>query len=128
MTATHLPQGLLMAFGERLTKLRKQRALTQQALADKAGMHVVQIRRYETDASQPSLEAIRKLATALSVSADALVFDEDERGPADDNLKLQFEAVAQLSPDERKTIQTVIDGILLMHDAKRYTQRDQQAN
>lgn len=117
-----------MAFGERLTKLRKQRALTQQALADKASMHVVQIRRYETDASQPSLEAIRKLATSLSVSADALVFDEDERGPADDNLKLQFEAVAQLSPDERKTIQTVIDGILLMHDAKRYTQRDQPAS
>jgi len=57
-----------------------------------------------------------------------LVFDEDERGPADDNLKLQFEAVAQLSPDERKTIQTVIDGILLMHDAKRYTQRDQPAS
>lgn len=50
--------------------------------------------------------------------------DEDERDPADDKLKLQFEAGAQLSPDERKTIQTVIDGILLMHDAKRYTQSD----
>ena len=125
MATTYLPEGLLMGFGERLIKLRKQRALTQQALADKASMHVVQIRRYETDASQPSLEAIRKLATSLSVSSDALVFDEDERAPTDESLKLQFEAVALLPAEERKTIQTMIDGILLMHDVKRYTLRDQ---
>ena len=128
MIATYLPKGLLMGFGERLIKLRKERGLTQQALADKATMNVVQIRRYETDVSQPSLEAIRKLATTLSVSADVLVFDADERGPTDSNLKLQFEAVSQLSPEERGAVQLLIDGILLMHDAKRYTQKDQSVS
>ena len=49
-----------MNFAERLLKLRKSKDLTQQALADQAGLHVVQVRRYETQASQPSLEAIRK--------------------------------------------------------------------
>ena len=45
-----------------------------------------------------TLDAIRKLAVALSVSADMLLFEKDERGP-DEDLKLQFEAVSRL--DER---------------------------
>lgn len=52
-----------------------------------SGVHVAQIRRYEGGDSQPTLEVIRKLAIALSVSADMLVFDKEERGPNDD-LKL----------------------------------------
>jgi len=78
-----LPDLLMTEFAERLLKLRKDKGLTQQALADLAGLHVVQVSRYETNASQPSLEAIQKLAIALSVSADALLLDEDERGPSD---------------------------------------------
>ena len=53
------------------------------------------IRRYESDEVQPTLEIIRKLSRALSVSADTLVFDEAERNP-DEELRLQFEAVSQL--------------------------------
>lgn len=53
------------------------------------------IRRYESDKVQPTLEIIRKLSRALSVSADTLVFDEAERNP-DEELRLQFEAVSQL--------------------------------
>jgi transcriptional regulator with XRE-family HTH domain len=122
MMASPLPVLLIMGFAERLLTLRKERGLTQQVLADKAGMHVVQIRRYETNASQPSLEAIRKLAIALSVSADALVFEADERGPADEALKLQFEAVSHLAPKEKAVIMELIDGMLLKHDARRWMQ------
>ncbi len=39
-------------------------------------------RNAENEATQPTLEVIRKLARALSVSADALVFEQDERGPS----------------------------------------------
>jgi transcriptional regulator with XRE-family HTH domain len=72
-----------MPFPERLSALRKERHLTQQALADRAGLHVSQIRKYETDVTQPSIEAIKKLAVALSVPSDLLLFDQDERGPDD---------------------------------------------
>jgi hypothetical protein len=44
----------------------------------------------ESGQSQPTLDAIRKLALALRVSADMLLFEKDERGP-DEDLKLQFE-------------------------------------
>jgi len=70
--------------------------------------------------SQPTLDAIRKLAVALSVSADLLLFEKDERGP-DEELKLQFEAVANLDPEEKKVIRSVIESMLLRHEAKRWS-------
>ncbi len=107
-----------MDFPERLAALRRERGLTQQALADSVGIHVSQLRRYEAGQSQPTLDVIRKLAVTLSVSADLLVFDKDERGP-DDDLRLQFEAVSRLEPHERVVVREVLDSIISRHDARR---------
>lgn len=71
-------------FPQQLAARRKQQGLTQQALAERIGVHVVQLRRYEAGVSQPTLDVICKLATALSVSADLLLFGKDERGPDED--------------------------------------------
>ena len=119
MATSLLPDLLMMEFAERLLKLRKEKSLTQQALADLAGLHVVQVRRYETNASQPSLEAIRKLAVALSVNADALLFEEDERGPSY-LLALQFEAVSHLPPDEQRVVMKVLEGLIIKYQARRW--------
>ena len=83
-----------MDFPERLAGIRKERSLTQQALADQVGVHVLQIRRYEGGNSQPTLDVIRRLARALHVSSDESVFDKEERGPSDE-FRLQFEAVSR---------------------------------
>ncbi|EMJ7522497.1 transcriptional regulator, partial [Providencia rettgeri] len=56
----------------------------------------------------------------LNVSADMLLFEANERDP-DERLKLQFEAISQLDEKEREAIETVINSILHMHDAKRWT-------
>lgn len=117
-------------FHERLVSLRKERGLTQQALAALVEMHISQIRRYESGQSQPTLDAIRKLARALSVSADMLLFAQDERGP-DDDLKLQFEAASRLNPDEKNVIRSVIESIVLRNTVKaaerRFTATDSGA-
>jgi len=109
---------LEMDFPERLATLRKGKGFTQQALADIVGVHVMQIRRYEGAASQPTLDVIRRIAIALHVSADTLLFDPADRGPSDD-LRLQFEAVAQFDAEARKVAKTVLDGLILQHQAKR---------
>jgi transcriptional regulator with XRE-family HTH domain len=101
-----------MEFPERLTALRKERGLTQQALADQVGVHVLQIRRYEGGNSQPTLDVIRRLAQALRVSADALVFDVTERGP-DEELAFQFEAVSRLPRKERDAIRTMLEAMIV---------------
>ena len=61
---------MTMEFPQRLAALRREKGLTQQTLADTVGVHVTQLRRYEAGASQPTLAVLRKLAVALSVSAD----------------------------------------------------------
>ena len=84
-------------------------------------MHVSQLKRYESGSSQPTIEVFRRIALALNVSADMLLFEEGERGP-DESLKLQFEAVSHLDVHEREAVQTMIAGVLHMHDAKRWQQ------
>jgi transcriptional regulator with XRE-family HTH domain len=116
-----------MDFPHRLAALRKEKGLTQQALADRVGVHVMQIRRYEGAGSQPTLDVIRRLAVALSVSADTLLFEPEDRGPSDD-LRLQFEAVAQFDPESRKVAKTVLDGLILHYQAKRLAASDQGAS
>lgn len=111
-----------MQFAERLVTLRKQKGLTQRALSDFTGIHLTQIRRYEGGATQPTFEMLRRLAVALSVSADVLLFDDGERGPGDD-LRLEFEASSRLDDDEKEIVRNVIEGLLLKHDAKRVLTR-----
>lgn len=108
-----------MAFPERLAALRKERALTQQALADEAGIHVTQLRRYEAGTAQPTLDVLRRLAVALRSSTDVLVFDQDERGP-DEELRLQFDAIKHLDADEKNVVRSVLESILIKHDAQRW--------
>jgi transcriptional regulator with XRE-family HTH domain len=108
-----------MTFGQRLATLRKERGMTQPALAERVGIHVSQLRRYEAGTSQPTLEALRKTALALNVSADVLLFDADERGPQGD-MRLHLEAVQHLDDDEKTVVRTVIESVLLRHEARRY--------
>ncbi len=109
-----------MSFPERVVMLRKQKGWTQQQLADQVGVKVLQIRRYESGASQPTLDAIRRLALALGVTTDELIFDKDERGP-DEDLKLQFEALTRFSPEEKKVVKAVLESLILKHDANRFS-------
>lgn len=106
-------------FPERLALLRKQRGLTQKALAAEVGVHFVQLRRYEAGGSQPTLDVLCNLARALRVSADLLLFGEESRGPSDE-FRAKFEALSSLAPEELRVVRDVLDALLLKHDAKRW--------
>ncbi len=114
-----------MDFAQRLAAFRKERGLTQQALADRVQVHLTQINRYETGDSQPTLDVIRRLAIALTVTADELIFGKDERGP-DDDLRLQFEAISQFDEEDRELARGVIEGLILKHQAKQSMARQAQ--
>jgi transcriptional regulator with XRE-family HTH domain len=109
--AVLLPWFSNMEFPERLTALRKARGLTQLALAEAIDLSVLQLRRYEGGYSQPTLDVIRRLAVALGVSSDALVFDEGERGP-DDGLRYQFETIARMPEQEQQLVRGVLDALI----------------
>ena len=65
--------------GKNLQKLRKQRSLTQEALAEAVGVARQTIAKWETEESTPDLEMSGRLASVLNVSLDDLVnAPEDE--------------------------------------------------
>ena len=109
----------LMAFPDRLARLRKDKGLTQKELAETVGLNQAQVHRYEKGSAEPSMSALKRLALALGVTTDELVFEDDERGPGDE-LRLQFEAIARFAPDEKKTAKEVLDGLILKHEARRW--------
>lgn len=109
-----------MDFANQLVAARKERGLTQQTLADRVGVHVTQLRRYEAGSSAPNLDVLVRIAKALNVSIDSLVFEEHDRDP-DEDLKLQFEATRHLDPDEREMVKSLIEAVLLKHEARRWS-------
>ena len=108
-----------MSFTDRFLQLRKQHALTQQQMADAVGIHITQIKRYEAGEAQPSLDILKKIAVAFSVSTDWLIFEEGEREPQDE-LKLKFEAITHMDNDERHVVLSVLDSMILKHQTKRF--------
>jgi transcriptional regulator with XRE-family HTH domain len=112
-------QGMFwMSFSTRFLQLRKQHGLTQPQMADKVGIHLTQVRRYESGEAQPSLDILKRIAVTFNVSADWLIFEEGEREPQDE-LKLKFEAVKQMNEEEQKSVVSILDAMILKHQAKR---------
>ncbi|HEX9729334.1 MAG TPA: hypothetical protein VGA37_12580 [Gemmatimonadales bacterium] len=64
------------------------------------------------------MSAWKRLAQALGVT-DELIFEEHERGP-DDELRLQFAAIADFGSDERRAAKDVLDALILNHQARRW--------
>lgn len=120
MQSVYNLQGLFwMSFTERFSQLRKQHGLTQQQMADVVGIHISQVKRYESNEAQPSLEILKKVATAFNVTTDWLVFEENEREPQDE-LRLKFETIAQMDEEERRSVLILLDAMILKHQSKRF--------
>ncbi len=60
-------------FGNHLRKLRTDKKLTQEELADKAGLHFTYIGQIERGLRNPSLVNLHKLAKALKISGGDLL-------------------------------------------------------
>lgn len=119
MSGISLMMLLRMSFTSRLVALRKERGLTQQVMAEAIGIHVNSLKKYEAGQAQPSLEALKKIALALHVSTDFLLFEEHERGP-DEDLALQFEAISELPPAERQVVKEVLESLIIKYQSRRW--------
>ncbi|WP_432864894.1 helix-turn-helix domain-containing protein [Microbispora rosea] len=74
----------MATIGERIRSVRKRRGLTQQGLADLAGVSASLIRKLEQDARRDvRLETLRKISVALKVPTTSLMIRHDAE-PADE--------------------------------------------
>lgn len=108
-----------MSFGKNLSRFRKEKGLTQEDLVKKSEVAISQIRRYEADKSSPTLDVIRRLAKAVGVSIDELVFDKNTGIAAsklmDRELLEQFEMISVLEEDERQAVKKILEGVIVKH-------------
>nr|WP_235193291.1 helix-turn-helix transcriptional regulator [Pantoea ananatis] len=105
-----------MSFSTRFLSLRKEHGLTQPQMADKVGIHLTQVRRYESREAQPYLDILKHIAVTFNVSADWLIFEGGEREPQDE---LKFEAIKQMDEEELKSVTSILDALILKHQARR---------
>lgn len=97
--------------GDRMRQSREDLNLTQDDLAERAGIEVLQIWRYESGKTKPKTDMLVKIAKALHVSADYLLgLTDDPKGYAIDELSDQETEVieAMRSGDKIKAIQAIV--------------------
>lgn len=105
-----------MNLGEKIKKLRLEKGLSQDELGKAMGVHYTHISRYERNQSNPSIDALRKLAKVFGVSADYLLFDDLDKvalgNVHDSDLRQQFQDLDRLSDTVREKVKFLIQAIL----------------
>ena len=105
------------AFGERLARLRKERGLSQIALAEKIGIIQQLITDYERERIRMHAEMVIRFAKALGVTTDELLLGEKKptaMSKLDISLKVarRLQKIEELSPSKQRTILQTIDMFL----------------
>ena len=66
-------------FGQRFSRLRKQRGLTQEELGEKFGISGQAVSKWENDASMPDISILPELSDVLGVSLNELLGKEESK-------------------------------------------------
>ena len=74
----------MTTLGERLRKSRKRKGLSQSAASEAIGISNKALSRYETDASYPALEVLKKLGRLYDVSSEYLLGNTGAMGESSD--------------------------------------------
>jgi len=102
--------------GARIRALRKESALTQEGLANAAGLHRVFVGQLERGEHSMTLETLQKLAQALRVQpADLVAPDSD---PLDELLIRLRGLLTKASPPERLRFERVAEAFFASIDEK----------
>lgn len=76
-----------MEFNEKLRKLRKQKSLTQEELADALFVSRTAISKWESGRGYPSIDSLKTIASFFGISIDELLSGEELITIADKNTK-----------------------------------------
>ena len=99
-----------MTLGQHITKLRKQKKLSQNDLGKKVGTSGDIIGRYERNEVKPSIEVASKIADMLEVSLDFLVGKTAVE--VDNQLLKRVLEVQQMNDDDKDHILYTLDALI----------------
>jgi len=107
-----------MSISHNLKEIRTQKKLTQGELAEMASIELTQISRIERGASEPKLETIKKLATALQCTTDELIMDKGSINKEPQYLKVLLKRINELSPLKRYVVIDMLESYLNVNQLK----------
>lgn len=109
--------------GARIAQARKERGLTQQALADALGISQQTLAHYEVGRVGVGAPMLPRMAELLDLSFDEILLGQPtvrlpgKRGPAS-RLEQQLDAIAHLPKAEQRAVSTVLTAVLAQHGAQ----------
>ncbi|CAM1352192.1 helix-turn-helix domain-containing protein [Tenacibaculum ascidiaceicola] len=112
-----------MSFGENLKKIRTEKNISQGDLGKMIDVHSTHISRYERNLTSPTIEVTRKIADALEVTTDALVYGSDEQIVTsklkDTELLQLFYKVQQLNQEDITSIKAMLKAFVFQKEVKK---------
>ena len=108
-----------MKLGEKITKLKKLKNLSQVALAEVTGISRDAISKYERGDSVPSVDYAKRIADALGVSLDYLMSDSDKEDVLDNDAVKRIKEIQDLPISEKDKIYSVIDALIRDYRTKK---------
>lgn len=106
-----------MTLGAKLKKLRAEMGLSQAAFEAISGVNCKLLSKYENERIVPTADNLRKIAEALQISSDYLIFDNAPKDGIstlkDLELFEKFKEVENMSLENRTMIKNMIDALLI---------------
>ena len=104
-------------FGDNLKKIRTAKNISQQELADMIESHSTHLSRYERNMASPSIDVAKRIAEALDVTIDTLIYgtqDEKVKNSLKDNELLNlFIRTQTLTNKQQETVKELLSAFLL---------------
>lgn len=95
--------------GTIISKLRKEKGLTQKDLADKLNISDKAVSRWETGSSSPSMEMLSRISKFFNVPLNDLITARVSTGEEDDNLVQEIiQEFTEMNKRNSKRIRTVV--------------------
>ncbi|QLE02060.1 helix-turn-helix transcriptional regulator [Galbibacter sp. BG1] len=112
-----------MTLGRKITKIRKEKKLSQVYIASYVGVSRDAISKYERDDIVPSVENAKMIAKVLGVSLDYLVSEVDSLEVVDVDMLNRMHEIQRLSEDDKTTVIKIIDAFIRDTKTKRPTHK-----
>lgn len=106
-----------MTLGKKIKELRAEKGLSQAALEELSGVNSKLLSKYENERIIPTADTLRKIAEALQISSDYLIFENAPKNGIsqlhDLELFEKFRVVEQMAPENRNMIKNLIDAVII---------------
>jgi len=101
-----------MSLAATLKKLRLQKGLSLQAVADEIKASKAHVWELETGKSKnPTLKLLKDLANLYKIPLARLIGEMPDDESDDDGLLVLFRDLKELNPEDRETLQILVDGL-----------------